>query len=71
MQYDLRILEWQCYNCNINYGGMGAEFWHRLTVDIGKQEADALYLECAGSKGRPVTARDWYNDLIEKYKTMV
>lgn len=71
MQYDLRILRPQCYHCNINLGGMGAVFWNRLQLDIGKADADALYLECQASKGRTTPSRAYYLMLIEKYKALV
>lgn len=71
MKYDLRILRWQSYNENINLGGNGATFWKNLERDLGKKEADKLYLECVSSKGKPVKARDFYTELIERYKAMV
>lgn len=66
-KYDLRILRWQCYNCNINLGGMGAIFWKNLESEIGKKYADKLLLECASSKGKPINAREHYNRLIIEY----
>ena len=67
LKYDLRILRPQCYHCNINLGGMGATFWKRLEAEIGKKEADAMYLECQQSKGKPVKARHHYNHLLVDY----
>lgn len=64
MKYDIRILRPQCFNCNINHGGMGAVFWKKLERHIGKKKADTLYLECQGSKGKPIKARDHYMRLI-------
>lgn len=71
MKYDLRILRFQCYNCNINYGGMQAVFWKNLERDMGKKDADKLYLICAGSKGKPVKARDHFTNLIVEYKELL
>lgn len=71
LKYDIRILRYQCYNCNINLGGMGAVFWKNLERDLGKKEADALFKECNLSKGRPVNARNHYLDLIPKYKKIM
>lgn len=71
MKYDLRILRPQCYSDNINKGGMGVVFWKSLERDLGKEVADALYLECQSSKGKPVNARIHYTDLIIKYKAML
>lgn len=67
MAYDLRILRPQCFRCNINYGGMQATFWKNLERDLGKKDADFLYLECQRSKGKPVNARNHYTDLIKTY----
>ena len=69
MQYDLRILRAQCYNCNINYGGMQAAFWRKLEAEIGREKVDALFLECKNSKGQPIKARPFILSLIETYKT--
>lgn len=68
MKYDLRILRAQCYNCNINYGGMGAIFWKNLERDLGKDKSDSLFLECQSSKGKTTNARDYYTELIVTYK---
>lgn len=71
MKYDLRILRAQCYNCNINHGGMGSAFWKNLEQDLGKQNADNLFLECQRSKGKPINARDYFNVLIEEYRKLI
>ena len=68
MQYDIRILRPQCYNCNLRYGGMGAVFWKRLETDLGKKEADLLYAECKKSKGLGIKARPFIKELIKKYE---
>jgi len=66
MKYDLRILRPQCFQCNINHGGMQAVFWKNLERDIGKRKADKLYLECQRSKGNPIDARTHYLQLLEE-----
>ena len=72
MAYDLRILRPQCFQCNINHGGMGAVFWKRLEEDMGKEKADALFLECQASKGRPVRADIlWYADKVKTYELIL
>lgn len=68
MSHDLRILRPQCFNCNINHGGMGATFWKNLERDLGKKEADELYAECRASKGKPIKAREHFLKLIGEYK---
>lgn len=67
MKYDLRILRPQCFQCNINYGGMQAIFWKNLERDIGKRKADKLYMECTSSKGKPINARSHYMLLLHEY----
>jgi hypothetical protein len=42
LKYDLRVLRPQCYNCNINRGGMGADFYKRMLNEIGKEEMEKL-----------------------------
>lgn len=71
MQYDLRILRFQDYNCNINRGGMGAEFWKNLEVEYGEEEADSLYWACKFSKGNPIKARPYLTALIEERKKIL
>jgi hypothetical protein len=66
MKYDLRILRPQCYNCNINRGGMGADFYTRMLKETSQQYMDKL------QQDRQVTvqAYDHYIQLLEKYKTI-
>ena len=70
MKYDLRILRPQCFNCNINFGGQGAVFWKNLEAE-NKENADKLYEECRNSKGKPIKARPFYLELIEKYEKLL
>jgi len=67
MKYDLRILRPQCYNCNINYGGMGAVFRENMRHEIGKAAEQKLYLECTASKGKPIKALPHYQRLVVEY----
>ncbi len=39
-QYDLRFLRWQCWNCNLNRGGMGAEALARMMHENPEELAD-------------------------------
>jgi len=71
MKYDLRILKPQCFNCNINFGGMGVVFWKNLETELGKENADKLYQECRASKGLPIKARPFYLELIKKYEELL
>ncbi len=71
MAYDLRLLRPQCYQCNINYGGMGGVFRANIEKEIGKKATDDLYLEAQRSKGKSVNARDHYTNLIAEYRVML
>lgn len=71
MKYDLRILRPQSYYANINLGGMGAEFWARLTKEIGQDKADELLKDCQRSKAHPINSRDHYLYLVGLYKPIL
>ena len=64
LKYDLRILRPQCYHCNINLGGRGADFYTRMLKEIGEEKMEQL------QKDRQVTvnAMDHYLKLLEEYK---
>lgn len=64
LKYDLRVLRPQCYNCNINQGGRGADFYAKMLVEIGKVEMEKL------QRDRQVTVKayDHYLKVLAKYK---
>lgn len=64
LKYDLRLLRPQCYNCNINWGGQGAEFYKRMIQDHGQDYVDQIYKD----KQTTVKAYDHYLMLLEQYK---
>lgn len=66
LKYDLRLLRPQCYNCNINLGGMGALFIENMRKIEGKKYVDQIL------KDRQVTvnAYDHYVKLLEEYKKL-
>ena len=64
LKYDMRVLRWQCYNCNINRGGMGAEAYKRMLREEGKAYMDKLEKE----RQETVKAYDWYTNLLEYYR---
>lgn len=66
LKYDLRILRPQCYDCNINKGGMGADFYLRMCEESTPQFMEQL------KKDRQVEVRayDHYMMLLEKYKNL-
>lgn len=64
LKYDMRVLRWQCYSCNINRGGMGADFRRNMEAEIGKKAMNQL------EKDRQITvkAKDHYLSLITEYE---
>lgn len=71
MKYDIRILRPQCMICNMMHDGRKLMFWTTMAFEIGKEKADALYLECVGSKGRPIKAREHYLRLLSEYEAVL
>lgn len=65
LRYDLRNLRIQCYNCNINQGGAGAEYYRRLVEEKGQDYVDQLFKDKHVSIKADVW---WYQEMIEKYK---
>lgn len=45
LKYDVRNLRPQCYNCNINLGGNGAEFLRQMIAREGQEYVDALFAD--------------------------
>jgi hypothetical protein len=70
LKYDLRILRPQCYNCNINYGGMGGVYREKMRKEIGAKKEQKLFDECATSKGKPIKASDHYIKLLSDYDNL-
>lgn len=66
MKYDLRILRLQCYRCNINCGGRGAEFYARMLKENGQSFMDELERD----RQKTVKAMDYYLDLLALYVDM-
>lgn len=67
LKYDLRVLRIQCYNCNINRGGMGADFYSKMLQEVGWVEMGKL------EKDRQVTvnAYDHYVTLLDEYSKLL
>lgn len=65
LKYDLRNLKIQCFHCNINLGGNGAEYYRRMVKLHGQKYVDKLFQD----KNKSVKAYDYYLELLEKYKT--
>lgn len=66
LKYDLRILRPQCYFCNINCGGRGAEFYAKILKDMGERHMRELEQD----RNVIVKAQDHYERLLELYKTL-
>jgi len=64
LKYDMRVLRFQCYFCNINCGGRGADFYARMLKEIGKKKMTIL----EKLRHQVVKAKDHYLFLIEEYK---
>lgn len=67
LKYELDILEWQCFRCNINGGGMGADFYKRKLKEIGKKRMNEL----EQTRNKSVKAYDYYLELLEKLKQII
>ncbi len=63
LKYDLRILRPQCYFCNINLGGRGADFYSKMLEEIGQENMNNLKED----RQKTVKAYDHYLKLIEEY----
>lgn len=63
LKYDLRILRWQCNTCNQYRGGMGADFYQKMLMEIGEEKMAQLQRD----RQKIVKAYDWYVHLIEEY----
>lgn len=67
LKYDLRNLRPQCYNCNINLGGNGAEFMRRMLIREGEKTVQEIFED----RNKVIKGLDHYLFLTEKYKIMV
>lgn len=78
MKYDLRLLRPQCYNCNMNLGGMGALFLDRMRNEEGEgyvqdlladvRFSDTLKLKEKAQKVPDKIKREFFAKLLEEYK---
>jgi len=66
LRYDLRNLRIQCYHCNINLGGYGAEYYKRMVAEVGKKEVDKLFQD----KQKSVKAIDHYTKILKEYEQL-
>ena len=64
LKYDPRVLRPQCYHCNINLGGAGADFHLRLIEREGKEYVDKIHAD----RNKIVKALDHYKYMVEWYQ---
>lgn len=67
LKYDLRVLRPQCYNCNINQGGRGADFFLNMLEEIGAEEMEKLQKD----RWVTVSAMSHYMALIPSYQRIL
>lgn len=63
LKYDLRVLRPQCYFCNINCGGRGAEFIENMRRIEGNEYVEQILKD----KNITVKAYDHYAMLLSQY----
>ena len=68
LKYDIRVLRPQCYRCNVNMGGMGADFYARMVQDMGKK-----YMKDLEKERQILVKADeaFYEKKIEGYKLLL
>lgn len=65
LKYDLRLLRPQCYNCNINLGGMGALFIEKMRKIEGDEYVDDI-LSKLKKEISPKKLYSFYSELYER-----
>ncbi len=66
LKYDIRLLRFQCYRCNINLGGQGAIFYRKMMAEQGPTYMEQLLQD----KNKTVKASDYYPQLLLEYKSL-
>lgn len=64
LKYDLRVLRPQCYHCNINCGGRGADFIENMRAIEGGEYVEDIIRD----KQISVNAYEHYLKVYEQYK---
>lgn len=68
LRYHEKNVHAQCYNCNINLGGNGAEYYRRMVARYGQKEVDQLFKDKERiTKWTP----DDYIALTKEYKSRI
>ena len=63
LKFDIRNLRPQCYNCNINLGGNGAEFMRKMLIRESQEYVDQIFRD----KQLITKEKEHYPMLYEKY----
>lgn len=66
LKYDLRVLRPQCYNCNINQGGRGADFYARISREMTPHDLQQLI----DDRRVTVKAIDHYTRILDEYSKL-
>ena len=66
LKYDLRVLRPQCYHCNINLGGAGADYYKKMLKEIGQEKMEELERD----RQKLVKAYDHYLKILSEYKNL-
>jgi len=66
LKYDLRLLKYQCFRCNINFSGMGGIAYPKMILENGAEFMNTLENE------RKITTKaiDHYKELLDKYSKL-
>ena len=67
LKYDLRVLRPQCYNCNINQGGRGADFIENMRRLEGNEYVNSILED----RKLSVPAYDHYVNLVLIYSKLL
>lgn len=67
LKYDLRVLRFQCFKCNIHHGGAGAEFYKRLKEELG----DTSMAQLEADRRVSVKALKHYTGLLDLYRSLL
>jgi len=71
LKYDLRVLRPQCFHCNINLGGQGAEFLRKMLVREGQEYVDKIFADKRLPSMSGKEAYSHYELLIAKYELIL
>lgn len=67
LRYDLRNLRVCCYNCNINLGGNGSEYYRRMVAEMGQPHVDQIFKD----KAVIIKAdRMFYEQKLQEYRAL-